>query len=122
LVLNYDPSSLCELRRDKMMNKNHRARALITNQGPTQFSKKEWCKLGTAAIFIKLRQKLQGHWNYYGVSGNYDRLRKYYYQVLIMTYKWLNRRSQRKSCNWQGFQEMLKHFRILRPRIVTYWN
>jgi RNA-directed DNA polymerase len=84
--------------------------------------KKERCRLGTAAIFIKLRQKLQGHWNYYGVSGNYDMLRSYYQQVLMMIYKWLNRRSQRKSCNWPGFQEMLKHFRVPRPRIIGYWS
>ncbi|MBW2603521.1 MAG: group II intron reverse transcriptase/maturase [Deltaproteobacteria bacterium] len=84
--------------------------------------KRERCRLGTAAIFIKLRQKLQGHWNYYGVSGNYDMLRSYYQQVLMMIYKWLNRRSQRKSCNWLGFQEMLKHFRVPRPRIIGYWS
>jgi len=84
--------------------------------------KKERCKLGTAAIFIKLRQKLQGHWNYYGVSGNYVMLRKYYHQVQRIVFKWLNRRSQRKSCNWQGFIEMLKRFKIPRPRIVAYWD
>lgn len=84
--------------------------------------KKERCRLGTAEILIKLRQKLQGHWNYYGVCGNYEMLSKYYHQVLKIIYKWLNRRSQRKSCNWQGFQEMLRHFKIPRPRIIGYWN
>ena len=84
--------------------------------------KGERCKLGTAAILIKLRQKLQGHWNYYGVSGNYEMLSKFYYQVCNIMYKWLNRRSQRKSFNWQGFKEMLKHFRIPRPRIIGYWD
>ena len=84
--------------------------------------KAECCKLGTAAIFVKLRQKLQGHWNYYGVCGNYEMLRKFYHQVCNIMYKWLNRRSQRKSCNWRGFIDMLKHFRIPRPRIIGYWD
>ena len=35
--------------------------------------------------------------------------------------KWLNRRSQRKSCNWQGFGEMLAHYKIPNPRIIGYW-
>ena len=80
------------------------------------------CKLGTAGILIKLRQKLQGHWNYYGVRGNYDMLKKYYHQVKEIVLKWLNRRSQRKSCNWAGFDKMLKHFRVPSPRIIAYGN
>jgi len=83
--------------------------------------KKEKSHLGTAALFAKLSQKLQGHWNYYGVSGNGEMLSKFLWQVCRMMYKWLNRRTQRKSCNWRGFQEMLLHFRVPRPRIVGYW-
>ena len=84
--------------------------------------KKECCKLGTSGILIKLRQKLQGHWNYYGVSGNYEMLSQYYHQVKEIVLKWLNRRSQRKSCNWAGFDKMLKHFKVPRPRIIAYGN
>jgi len=84
--------------------------------------KGERCKLGTAAILTKLRQKLQGHWNYYGVSGNCKMLEKYYKQVCHNVFKWLNRRSQRKSCNWMGFSKMLDQFRVPRPRIIGYWD
>jgi len=84
--------------------------------------KKERCKLGTAGILIKLRQKLQGHWNYYGVCGNYEMLSQYYHQAKEIVLKWLNRRSQRKSCNWAGFDKMLKHFKVPRPRIIAYGN
>jgi group II intron reverse transcriptase/maturase len=87
-----------------------------------QWIRKDRSNLGTAALLIKLRQKLQGHWNYYGVCGNYEMLSRYYHQVLKIVYKWLNRRSQRKSCNWHGFQEMLRHFKVPRPRIIGYWN
>ena len=76
----------------------------------------------TAVIMKKLRQKLLGHWNYYGVSGNSRMLKVYYFQVCRIVFKWLNRRSQRKSCNWHGFNEMLKHFEIPEPRITGYWN
>ena len=90
--------------------------------GIQSWIKKECCKLGTAGILIKLRQKLQGHWNYYGVCGNYEMLNKYYHQVKEIVLKWLNRRSQRKSCNWAGFDKMLKHFKVPRPRIIVCGN
>jgi RNA-directed DNA polymerase len=79
-------------------------------------------KLATTAIFIKLKQKLQGHWNYYGVRGNYEMLAKYYAQVLRIVFKWLNRRSQRKSFNWQGFMAKLNYYEIPRPCITGYWD
>lgn len=84
--------------------------------------KKERSKLGTMALFTKLRQKLQGHWNYYGVCGNFEMLWKYYHQAMEMMFKWLNRRSQRKSCTWEGFKRMLEYYRIPRPRIIGYWD
>ena len=84
--------------------------------------KTERNKFGTAVIMRKLRQKLLGHWNYYGVSGNIGMLRIYYHHACRIMFKWLNRRSQRKSYNWHGFNEMLKHFKMPEPRIVGYWK
>jgi RNA-directed DNA polymerase len=84
--------------------------------------KKERCKLGITVIFKKLREKLQGHWNYYGVCGNNKMLSGFYTQVCRIMYKWLNRRSQRKSYNWQGFGEMLVYYKIPGPRIIGYWE
>ena len=84
--------------------------------------KKERSKLRTRAIFEKLRQKLQGHWNYYGVCGNFEMLWKYYNQALEIMFKWLNRRSQKKSCTFERFLRMVKYYRIPRPRIIGYWD
>jgi heme oxygenase len=36
--------------------------------------------------------------------------------------EWLNRRSQRKSFNWDEFQELLQHFPLPRPRIVKSYR
>lgn len=104
----------------RMRTSKKKFRAAIA--GIQSWIKQEHCKLGTAGILRKLRPKLQGHWNYYGVSGNYDMLNKYYHQVKVILLKWLNRRSQRKSYNWAGYDKILKHFRIPRPRITAYGN
>ncbi len=84
--------------------------------------RREKSRLGTAALFVKLKQKLQGHWNYYGVSGNYEMLHKFNVQARRLIFKWLNRRSQRKSCNWASFRAMLDYYQVPKPRIIGYWE
>jgi len=39
-------------------------------------------------------------------------------QAMRILYKWLNRRSQRRSYNWEGFRELLRDFQVEQPRIV----
>ena len=53
------------------------------------------------------RQHLQGHIQYYGVSGNYRQLAAYAYFASRLLYKWLNRRSQRRSTDWARFRTTL---------------
>ena len=69
-------------------------------------------------IFKRLNMKLRGYYNYYGVIGNMKMLLKYFNGIIRLLFKWLNRRSQRKSYNYKGFRELCKHFKVLRPRIV----
>jgi len=82
----------------------------------------KWCKsnrnMRMTELFYKLNAKLRGYYNYYGVRGNYDRLASFFYHAVNILFKWLNRRSQRKSYKWVGFAELLKHFRIAKPRIT----
>jgi group II intron reverse transcriptase/maturase len=64
-----------------------------------------------------LRAKLNGHYRYYGVSGNYRSIQSYYWATVRLAFKWLNRRSQKKSMNWSRFHEYLERYRLPRPRI-----
>lgn len=64
-----------------------------------------------------LRAKLTGHYQYYGVSGNYRRINRYYSQTVRLVYKWLNRRSQKKSFNWETFNKYLKIYELRKPKI-----
>jgi RNA-directed DNA polymerase len=81
-----------------------------------------WCKenrnLRLKMLFPRLNAKLRGYYNYYGVVGNYASLNQFYWQSMRVLFKWLNRRSQRRSFNWQGFSDLLLHFRVEQPRIV----
>jgi RNA-directed DNA polymerase len=73
-------------------------------------------------LYRHLCQVLNGYYNYYGFAGNAATLGKYAYAVGFMWFKWLNRRSQRKSFNWEEFQERLKRFPLPRPRIVKGYS
>ena len=82
----------------------------------------EWCKenrnLETRVLFRRLNAKLRGYYNYYGVFGNYDGLQQFFIQVKRILFKWLNRRSQRRSYNWCGFKQLLEHYKVEQPRII----
>ncbi len=65
-----------------------------------------------------LAAKLQGTWNYYGLIGNYRRLRLFYQATCRALYKWLNRRSQRKSLTWPEVDRLLVRHQVPPPRIL----
>lgn len=69
-------------------------------------------------LMAKLAAKLRGHWNYYGVIGNSKSLSQYYYLVVGLLYKWLNRRSQKRSYRWPALYRLLKRFGVPPPKIV----
>lgn len=64
-----------------------------------------------------LRAKLRGHFQYYGVSGNYRGIMRYYILTIKLIYKWLNRRSQKNSFNWKEFNKYLKRHPLPTPGI-----
>jgi RNA-directed DNA polymerase len=70
------------------------------------------------AIMDAVNRKLRGYWNYYGVRGNSDSLSKLFYRVNQLLFKWLNRRSQKKSYTWAGYNRMCQRYGICSPRIV----
>jgi RNA-directed DNA polymerase len=76
------------------------------------------CSLPKKILFEKLNRKLIGYYSYYGVTGNFQSLNDFVFRVIGLLFKWLNRRSQRKSYNWTGFGALIKHFRIAKPRIL----
>jgi hypothetical protein len=67
-------------------------------------------------------QKFRGYWNYYGVVGNMESLNKLNWECMKLLFKWLNRRSQRRSYTWAGFNEMCMRFGVLRPCIMETIN
>jgi group II intron reverse transcriptase/maturase len=62
---------------------------------------------GGQAMMDYAKRHLQGHLGYYAVSGNSRQIRTYAYLISRLLYKWLNRRSQKRSVNWERFSKVL---------------
>jgi RNA-directed DNA polymerase len=83
----------------------------------------EWLKgvrnsLPLADWWRILRWKLNGHYQYYGVTGNWRGISRFHQEVLRMTYKWWNRRSQKRSGDWEEFQRRLQWNPLPPPRLA----
>jgi len=54
-------------------------------------------------IWAVFCSKLRGHIQYYGVSFNFRAVQNFQEKATRILFKWLNRRSQRRSFNWEQF-------------------
>ena len=72
---------------------------------------------GARAMQMYTLRHWQGHLQYFGVSGNTRSVSGYAYHIRRLLFKWLNRRSQRRSCDWPRFAAWLDTW-MPRPGIV----
>lgn len=69
---------------------------------------KEWMKanrhsLKLKSLWLSFTAKLAGHVRYFGVSFNSANVSKFLYEARRIFFKWINRRSQKKSISWEKF-------------------
>ena len=72
-----------------------------------------------AVIIKKMNQILVGYYHYYGITDNIDSLRNFRRQMRKSLFKWLNRRSQKKSYTWEQFDDMLRTYPLAEPKIYV---
>ncbi len=70
-------------------------------------------------VMKKLNQILVGYYHYYGITDNAEMLSNFKFRVTQILFKCLNRRSQKKSYNWDEFNDLLKDFPLARPKIFV---
>lgn len=58
-------------------------------------------------ILREAKQRMQGHLNYYAITDNSRRCDSFRRQFQRLLFKWLNRRSQRRSYTWEQFRSVL---------------
>lgn len=87
----------------------------------------EWCRshrnLPIPQQHQALTRKILGHFNFFGVNDNTRSLSLLLCEVRRAWFKWLNRRSQRRSYNWERFNDLLDAFPFPKPRVyVNLWK
>ena len=72
----------------------------------------------TKEIWQTFCRKLQGHIAYYGVTFNLHSVNAFTFLATRIIFKWLNRRSQRRSFSWERFQKFLTNYPL--PKVKVY--
>ncbi|GAE28066.1 retron-type RNA-directed DNA polymerase [Halalkalibacter wakoensis JCM 9140] len=82
---------------------------------------KEWLKanrhMDVRMIMERLRRSLTGYYNYYCITDNTPMVDNFRDKIRGFLFKWLNRRSQKSSFNWDKFELFLKKYPLPRPRV-----
>ena len=78
--------------------------------------------LPTGELLRRAKARVAGHMNYYAITDNSESCHLYRHLTTGALFKWLNRRSQRKSYTWVGFNQALRHIGWPEPRIRVPMN
>jgi group II intron reverse transcriptase/maturase len=81
-----------------------------------------WCRanrhLPLKDQYRMLCQKLRGHFQYYGIQGNYRLLSEVRQHAEEAWRYWLSRRSHKSAISWEKFQKLKAVFGLPIPKIV----
>jgi group II intron reverse transcriptase/maturase len=82
----------------------------------------EWCRYNRHAPLAEqhaaLAQKLNGHYSYYGITGNGRSLKHFLHRVGRAWRKWLGQRSQRARMTMTRFMDLLQRYPLPPARAV----
>lgn len=83
----------------------------------------KWCKenrnrFRLAYLWKIFQSKIRGHINYYGVSHNGWKVGDFVTEATRIFFKWINRRSQKKSFSWEKFNLYVKNNPLPEVRIA----
>lgn len=85
---------------------------------------KDWLRINRnmeiKIIMGKLTTKLLGYYRYYGITDNTKPLVSFRTEVSKLLFKWLNRRSQKRSFDWNKFNLFLKRYPLPNPKIYIH--
>ena len=84
---------------------------------------KEWMKanrhgLKLKPLWLRFTRKLAGHVRYFGVSFNSRAVSQFLRGAIRIFFKWINRRSQKRSFTWDKFSKFIKLYPP--PRVRVY--
>jgi group II intron reverse transcriptase/maturase len=101
----------------KVSRKTEKKRFIRSTKKIKMWLKTQRNRLKLKELWYRVGQMLSGHYRYYGVTENSRQICIFYDKVQRLLFKWLNRRSHKKSMAWEKFREYLKAYPLPQPRI-----
>lgn len=97
--------------------KTSRKRMCSKLKNVNQWARANRNKYPLREIWRRFCAKLRGHIQYYSVSHNTKQVSTFLTRATWILFKWLNRRSQRRSFNWEKFRRFTSRFPL--PNVVV---
>ena len=86
----------------------------------TEWARRSRSVLRKGEMLRRAKARIEGHLNYYAITDNLDRCSAYRHFATRILFKWLNRKSQRRTYTWKGFMQVMRW--IGWPRIYIRKN
>ena len=81
----------------------------------------QWCKANRHEPLLAQQQglasKLSGHYEYYGITSNFEAIKQFYTETERIWRKWLSSRSRAGNVTWDRMKEVLGRFPLLKPTL-----
>jgi len=84
----------------------------------TAWMKSNRHSLRLKSLWLKFTSKLAGHVRYFGVSFNSASVGQFLRGARRIFFKWINRRSQKRSITWEKFALFIKQYPL--PKVKVY--
>lgn len=100
----------------KVIHKTSKKKMKAKKQNAKQWIK-ENIQMKPTKIIQKLNIKLVGHYRYYGITDNYNKLNEFRRYIIRTLYKQLWRRGQKNRISWEKFKKIICYNPIAEPKI-----
>ena len=74
----------------------------------TEWARKSRSVLRKGEMLRRAKARIEGHLNYYAITDNLRKCSAYRHYATRILFKWLNRKSQRRTYTWKGFLQALR--------------
>ncbi len=92
----------------RVKRRTSRKKFALSLRGFTDWVRKSRSVLRKGEMLRRAKVRIEGHLNYYAITDNSKMCSTYRHYATRILFKWINRKSQRRSYTWKGFMQALK--------------
>jgi group II intron reverse transcriptase/maturase len=101
----------------KVKRRTNRKKLIQSLREFGEFVRRARVVLKKGELLRQAKLRIEGHLNYYAITDNSAQCSRYVYHATCLVFKWINRKSQRKTYTWEGFNQALACMDWPQPKI-----